>query len=235
MRLKESFAIPAAWTLHEKAVLKGLKKYGALVADNGNFFSISATPDDRWAGDEFSHLSSISIANFEVIQTTGPNEGPRSPGAPVAHAGTDQTVAPNVAVPLNGTVSATYPVTTQWKVYSGPAAVVFDDASKTNASARFSATGDYILMLSADDGFHAVSYDAIHVSVGTSVGTGINASIQNSGSSVNITWTGAAPPYVIEQTLDVGSRGWTPILTSAVSSATIPFTNAAAFFRIRGQ
>ena len=68
-------------------MLKGLKKYGAMVADNGGFFSISATPDSRWAEDVFSHLSSISVTNFEVIQTTGPNEGPRSPGAPRADAG----------------------------------------------------------------------------------------------------------------------------------------------------
>src|SRR2546422_4343348 len=38
------------------------------------------------------YLSSISITNFEVIQSTGPTEGPRSPGAPTANAGSDQTV-----------------------------------------------------------------------------------------------------------------------------------------------
>ncbi len=79
LRLKAGFAIPATWTKQEKAVLLGLKKYGALVADNGNFFSISVTPDDRYPADAFAHISSLSITNFEVIQTTGPNEGPRSP------------------------------------------------------------------------------------------------------------------------------------------------------------
>src|SRR5205085_10663858 len=48
-RLKASFVIPENWTIEEKAVLRGLKKYGALVADNGNFFSISVCPDDRFA------------------------------------------------------------------------------------------------------------------------------------------------------------------------------------------
>src|SRR6185503_14660349 len=96
--------IPGNWTTPEKAVLKGLTKYGALVADNGNFFSISAVPDDRWAANEFSHLNSISITNFEVIQTSGANEGPRSPGAPKAHAGADQTATPAVPLQLNGSV-----------------------------------------------------------------------------------------------------------------------------------
>jgi hypothetical protein len=77
--LKDAFLIPDSWAKEEKAVLRGLKKYGALVADNGNFFSISATPDDRYPANAFSHLASISITNFEVIQTTGANEGPRAP------------------------------------------------------------------------------------------------------------------------------------------------------------
>lgn len=79
VRLKASFVIPDHWTIYEKAVLRGLKKYGALVADNGNFFSISVTPDDRYPANAFSNLSTIAITNFEVIQTTGPNEGPRRP------------------------------------------------------------------------------------------------------------------------------------------------------------
>src|SRR5947208_2672757 len=77
LRLKSSFVIPDNWTVQEKAVLRAFKKYGALVADNGNFFSVSVTPDDRWPGGAFDHLSTISLTNFEVIQTTGPTEGPR--------------------------------------------------------------------------------------------------------------------------------------------------------------
>ena len=86
LRLKSVFVIPANWTKEEKAVLLGLKKYGALVADNGSVCSISVTPDDRWPLGCFKHLHSISLTNFEVIQTTGPNDEPRSVGAPGAKA-----------------------------------------------------------------------------------------------------------------------------------------------------
>jgi hypothetical protein len=42
LRLKASFTIPGNWTIEEKAILLGLKKYGVIVADNsGGFFSIS--------------------------------------------------------------------------------------------------------------------------------------------------------------------------------------------------
>ena len=38
VRLKAYFTIPDGWTKKKKAVLLALKKYGALVADNGNYF-----------------------------------------------------------------------------------------------------------------------------------------------------------------------------------------------------
>jgi hypothetical protein len=93
LRLKAGFAVPANWTKQEKAIVAALKKYGGLIADNSSsFFSISVVPDQRWPAGAFSHITGLSVTNFEVVLTTGPNEGPRSPGAPVVDAGPDQTV-----------------------------------------------------------------------------------------------------------------------------------------------
>lgn len=231
VRLKQSFLIPSNWTTPERAVLRGLKKYGALVADNGNFFSISAVPDDRWAANEFSHLNSISITNFEVIQTTGATEGPRSPGAPKAHAGTDQIAAPNVPLALNGSVEFTYMPTIQWSVYSGPGTVMVNNGSSTNATATFSVPGDYIVMLSADDGIHAVAYDAIHVNVFSD----LIATIVRSASGADLTWNGSSASYVVEQATNLTAPDWTSVLTTSAHATTIQFTNQMAFYRIREQ
>src|ERR1039457_2719165 len=79
LRLKAGFNVHTNWTTEEKALVLGLKKYGAMVADNSSsFFSISITPDDRWPAKAFSDIASpgIGITNFEVIQTTGANQGP---------------------------------------------------------------------------------------------------------------------------------------------------------------
>lgn len=38
LRLKGNFAIPSNWTRQEKAILRAMQKYGAIVADNGGFF-----------------------------------------------------------------------------------------------------------------------------------------------------------------------------------------------------
>jgi hypothetical protein len=232
VRLKEGFVIPTNWTTPEKAVLKGLKKYGALVADNGNFFSISAVPDDRWAAGEFSHLSSISITNFEVIQTTGATEGPRSPGAPVANAGSDLVGAPYVPIQLNASVSNALPVSIRWILYSGPSTVLFDDSKPlTNTTVTFGAPGNYVLMLAADDGVHAVAYDTLQATIANP----LTATISRAGTDANLTWTGSGPTFVVEQSLELGTVPWTPVLTTAVHTATVSLLNQTAFFRIREQ
>jgi hypothetical protein len=166
LRLKASFAIPGNWTIEEKAVLLALKKYGAIVADNGNFFSVSVSPDDRFSSNAFSHLASIDINNFEVVQTTGPNEGPRSPGAPNVDAGPDQFLEYPTNISLNGSVNdPSGRASVTWKVYSGPADVSFANASQAATTVTINAPGTYTFMLSADDGVHAVAYDAVVVRV----------------------------------------------------------------------
>jgi K319L-like, PKD domain len=164
-RLKAGFVIPDNWTIEEKAVLRALKKYGAMVADNGNFFSVSICPDDRFAGNAFDHLATIDINNFEVIQTTGAQEGPRSPGAPTVDAGADQLVQFGATVTLHGAVTAPGGATVRWKLYSGPDGVNFTNPNSAETSVTISQPGSYVLELSADDGVHAVAYDAVVVSV----------------------------------------------------------------------
>ncbi len=231
LRLKSSFVIPDHWTKQEKAVLNALKKYGAIVADNGNFFSISVTPDNRWPAGCFNRLTSISITNFEVIQTTGPNEGPRSPGAPVAFAGSDRTAAVGETIELTGVVNFTGAAPTNlWKLYSGPAPVVFGNSSQTNTTVTFNAPGEYILMLSADDGIHATAYDAAVVDVGQQ----IRLSLHQSGSELELNWSGGTPPFVVEQS-DSLTGDWMNAATTTVHSVTIPLTGSAGFFRVREQ
>jgi hypothetical protein len=232
LRLKAAFIIPANWTKEEKAVLLGLKKYGAMVADNGSFFSISVTPDNRWPANCFDDLTSISATNFEVIQTTGPTEGPRSPGAPVANAGPNQTVPIGVPVTLQGAVidSNTTPVI-QWAPYSGPGAVTFGNAALTNTTATFNAPGVYTLELSAADGVHAVAYAAA-VFTTTSA---INLSIALTKTNVNLSWTGGTGPFVVQEADALSAGSWSTVTTTNTQNASLPLMNATEFFRVLGQ
>jgi hypothetical protein len=232
LRLKAGFVVPSGWTKEEKAVLAGLKKYGAMVADNGNYFSISVTPDDRWPLNCFNDLTSISATNFEVIQTTGPNEGPRSPGAPVANAGPDQAVPVGVPMTLPGVVTfSNTPPVIQWKQYSGPGTVTFGNAALTNTTATFGAPGVYTLELSAADGVHAVACDA---AVYTAV-SGIHLSITSAGTNVNLSWTGGTAPFVVQKADTLTADSWSDVLTTNAQNAAVPMTNQTELFRVKGQ
>lgn len=232
IRLKSSFVIPVNWTKEEKAVLLGLKKYGAMVADNGGFFSISVTPDNHWPANCFNDFTSISITNFEVVQTTGPNEGPRSPGAPVANAGPDRSIVPGSPAQLQGVVNFTgAPPSIQWRLYSGPGTVTFGNAAQTNTTASFSGPGVYTLMLSVDDGVHAVAYDAAVITVSQP----IQLTVTRSGTNVNLSWTGGLPPYVVQQTAALPASTWSNVLTTSNQNASLPATNAHGYYRVVGQ
>jgi hypothetical protein len=73
-RLRQDFDV-TGYSPHTQAILKGLKKYGMFVADNGGDWRISVAPDSRLKG--LDELRKLKGSDFEVVQTTGPNEGPR--------------------------------------------------------------------------------------------------------------------------------------------------------------
>ena len=75
-RLRQDFDI-SGFSPHVQAILKGLKKYGMFVADNGGDWRISVAPDSRIKG--LDELRKVKGKDFEVIQPAGPNEGPRAP------------------------------------------------------------------------------------------------------------------------------------------------------------
>jgi hypothetical protein len=232
LRLKASFVIPATWTKEEKALALGLKKYGAMVSDNSSsFFSISITPDDRWAN-VFTHLtgsSAIAITNFEVIQSTGPNEGPRSPGAPTVNAGADQAASLAGGAQLQGVVNSTSnSLAIQWKLYSGPGTVTFANASLTNTTATFNTPGVYTLMLSADDTMHAVAYDAVIITVTS----GLAINVTPNGTNVALSWTGGSPPYVLQQAYVFPANSWDGVVTTSMTSASVPLSTTNHFFRV---
>ncbi|MGI9173411.1 MAG: hypothetical protein ACR2F0_08895 [Chthoniobacterales bacterium] len=178
LRLKASFVIPSSWTIEERAVLLALKKYGAIVADNGGFFSVSVCPDDRFAFNAFAHLSTIDINNF--LWNIGAGIG------------------------LVGALNASNGgVITQWAQYSGPGTVTFDSAFALQTMAHFSAPGVYTLMLNGRDGVHAVAYDAVVVHVMPQLAI----SRSGSDIAVRFA-TAIGQNYVVEEAADALAPAW---------------------------
>jgi hypothetical protein len=234
LRLKAGFVVPANWTKQERAIVAALKKYGGIIADNSSsFFSISVVPDQRWPSAAFGHITGLSVTNFEVIQTTGPNQGPRSPGAPVVNAGPDQTSLRWVPVNLSGAVqyTNTAPIFTQWKFYSGPTNVSFSSTNQTNTTVTFNTPGQYILMLSADDGIHTPAYDAVVITVSDS----IQMSIRPDGTNVIIRWTGGTSPFELQSASFLPAVQWLPSGTFTTNAAIVPITSSSTLFRVRSR
>ena len=75
-RLREDFDV-SRFPAHAQAILKGLKTYGMFMADNGRDWLMSIAPDRRLDLKGLETLSRVKGRDFEVVQTTGPNEGPR--------------------------------------------------------------------------------------------------------------------------------------------------------------
>jgi len=236
LRLKAGFVVPSSWNQTEKAICAALKKYGGLVADNGNFFSISVAPDDRFGSNPFPHLGSsgiLSITNFEVIQTTGPSEGPRSPGAPSVNAGADINCGAGQTVTLAGTVQYTNTLllTVQWRLYSGPTNALFANGNQANTTVSFPQPGTYTLMLSADDGVHTVAYDATVVTVSNA----ILARVQPAGQSISLSWSGGTGPFDVFASASLQSNSWTLLTNTSNTNLLLPRTTGWTFYRVRGR
>lgn len=69
VRLKASVDI-SSYSPAMQVILRALKKYGMIVADNGSNWFISGAPDPRWSDDDLNTLKNIKGSQFEVIKMT---------------------------------------------------------------------------------------------------------------------------------------------------------------------
>ncbi|HEY6247167.1 MAG TPA: hypothetical protein VIX17_24670 [Pyrinomonadaceae bacterium] len=67
VRLKASFDI-SGFTPAMQVILRAMKKYGMILADNGSNWYFSGAPDMRWDDDELNQLKTLKGADFEVVK-----------------------------------------------------------------------------------------------------------------------------------------------------------------------
>jgi hypothetical protein len=70
VRLKASVDI-SGYPASAQVILRALKKYGMIVADNGSNWYISGTADSRWNDTEMNTLKALHGSDFEVVRMTG--------------------------------------------------------------------------------------------------------------------------------------------------------------------
>ena len=68
LRLKAGFSL-SGFHGQALAVLKALKRYGLIVADNGSSWYITGAPDSRWNNEDLDQLKSVPGSAFEAVET----------------------------------------------------------------------------------------------------------------------------------------------------------------------
>ena len=67
LRLKADFDI-SHYSPTNQIILKAMKKYGMILADNGSPLYFQGTPDSRWKDDDLNALKKIGAESFEVLK-----------------------------------------------------------------------------------------------------------------------------------------------------------------------
>ena len=70
VRLKASFNL-SGYPASAQVILRPLKKYGMIVADNGSDWYLSGVADARWNDAEMNSLKQVRGSYFEVIRMVG--------------------------------------------------------------------------------------------------------------------------------------------------------------------
>jgi hypothetical protein len=74
VRLKKSVDI-SHFGPHARVLLRALKTYGMILADNGSPWYVTGAPDPRWNDDEMHKLQTLHGSDFEVVDTSSMRNG----------------------------------------------------------------------------------------------------------------------------------------------------------------
>ena len=69
-RLKAGFVIDDSFSPHAQVILRAMKKYGMILADNGSAWYLSGAPDERWNNDVLHELDVVAGADFEAVDVS---------------------------------------------------------------------------------------------------------------------------------------------------------------------
>lgn len=240
------------------AVLVHVKPFSAGDDDQGDEndddAALKALESDRtnqtvWVGggSAVSHVASNgsvllrrSIAT--PVRDLALQRGPNQP--PIVNAGPDQAIQPGATATLDGTVTDDGlpggPLTITWTKQSGPGTVTFGNANLVDTTASFSASGTYVLRLSANDGL-ATAFDEATVTVTAQnqppvVSAGPDRTVVVTALPANAALTGLAtddnlpaPPHLVVTWTKVSGPGGVNFANANAASTSATFSLAGVY------
>jgi uncharacterized protein (TIGR03437 family) len=133
-RLKAGFNI-SGYSPVVQVILRGLKKYGMILADNGSSWYIGGTPDDRWDNDALHQITQLHGSDFEAVDESSLMVQPDS-------AAVRSTVAPAVSAVVNAASFA------PGAIAPGEILTIFGSGFNADAKVKFDATSAPVLFSS---------------------------------------------------------------------------------------
>jgi hypothetical protein len=124
-RLRASFDI-SGYSAANQVILKALKKYGMILADNGSAWYVSGTQDDRWDNNDLHNLSLLKGSDFEAVDVSSlmidPNSGQakQSTTVSVTVSPAATSVQVNTTQQFTATVTNATTQTVNWSVNGAP-------------------------------------------------------------------------------------------------------------------
>ena len=119
-RLRANYDI-SGFSAANQVILRALKKYGMMIADNGSAWFISGAPDSRWDNTDLHNLGKVTGADFDVVDVsslmTDPNSGQALQSTvSVSVSPSSASVAVNATKQFSATVHNSTDQTVAWGV-----------------------------------------------------------------------------------------------------------------------
>jgi hypothetical protein len=124
-RLRAGFDI-SGFSAANQVILRALKKYGMILADNGSAWYLSGAPDSRWNNDDLHNLGLLHGSDFEAVDVSGlmisPNSGQaaQSTTVSVTVSPSTATVQTNTTKQFAATVTNATTQAVNWSVNGAP-------------------------------------------------------------------------------------------------------------------
>ncbi len=123
-RLRANFDV-SGFSAANQVILRALKKYGMMLADNGSAWYLSGAPDPRWDNSDLHNLALLHGSDFEAVDVSSlmidPNSGQaKSTTVSVTVSPSSASVPVNTTKQFTATVANATTPAVNWTVNSNP-------------------------------------------------------------------------------------------------------------------
>ncbi len=250
-RLKASFDI-TTFSPEMQVILRAMKKYGIILADNGSAWYISGAPDDRWNNDMLvGGFRLVRGSDFEAVDESSlmvdPNSGQaRQTGQdsqpPTAPAGLSATVRSSTQIDLRWSPSTDNVGVTGYLIFrDGTQIASATTTSYQNTGLKPATTYRYLVVAFDNAGNRSPASNEVTATTQSapdttapSAPTGLVATVQSSY-QISLSWkastdnVGVAGYRIYRNNVQIGSSTAASYLDSGLAPSTSYTYNVAAF------